>query len=134
VISRLRPAPKRPAFRVSASSLSNSYCKAIVGVFKIRIVLRMRPTKVVLLVSALIGGAMTADAGIPIELARQRFANSKAINLDLEAQTQMATGDLRAAARTIGEALRRSYVVADILYAREVVRVAAQVRIGHSGL
>ena len=94
----------------------------------------MRPTKAVLLVSALIGGAMTADAGIPIELARQRFANSKAINLDLEAQTQMATGDLRAAARTIGEALRRSYVVADILYAREVVRVAAQVRIGHSGL
>jgi len=66
----------------------------------------MRPTKAVLLVSALIGGAMTADAGIPIELARQRFANSKAINLDLEAQTQMTTGDLRAAARTIGEALR----------------------------
>ena len=92
----------------------------------------MRSTKAVLFLSALIGGAMTADADI--ELARQRFANSKAINLDLEAQTQMATGDLRAAARTIGEALRRSYVVADILYAREVVRVAAQVRIGHSGL
>ena len=66
----------------------------------------MRPTKAVLLVSALIGGAMTADAGIPIELARQRFANSKAINLDLEAQTQMITGDLQAAARTIDEALR----------------------------
>jgi len=69
-----------------------------------RIVLGMRSTKALLFLGALIGGAMTADADI--ELARQRFANSKAINLDLEAQTQMITGDLQAAARTIDEALR----------------------------
>jgi tetratricopeptide (TPR) repeat protein len=68
------------------------------------IVLRTRSTKALLFLGAFIGGAMTADADI--ELARQRFANSKAINLEIEAQTQMITGDLQAAARTIDEAFR----------------------------
>ena len=66
----------------------------------------MRFTKAVLLLSALIGGGTAAEAATPIELFRERFANSKAIDLDLEAQTQMGNGDLPAAGQTINEALR----------------------------
>jgi hypothetical protein len=39
----------------------------------------MRFTKAVLLLSALIGGGTAAEAATPIELSRERFANSKAI-------------------------------------------------------
>jgi Tfp pilus assembly protein PilF len=66
----------------------------------------MRFTPVVLLLTTLTGGAMTAEAAAPIELSRERFANSKTIDLDLEAQTQMGNGDLRAAGEIINKALR----------------------------
>jgi hypothetical protein len=91
----------------------------------------MRFTKAVLLLSALIGGRTTAEASAPIQLSRERFANSKAIDLDLEAQTQMAKGDLRAAEQSINEASDRSNIMANVLHACKAVRPTAQLRIGH---
>ena len=66
----------------------------------------MRSTKAMLFLVAAISGSMTAEATNPIRVVRERFANSKAIKLDLEAQEQLAKGDLENAQRTVDLALQ----------------------------
>ena len=58
-------------------------------------------TKAVVLLVAVISGSMTADAATPIRVVRERFANSKAIKLDLEAQDQLQKGDVENAQRSV---------------------------------
>ena len=66
----------------------------------------MRFTKAAMLVVAVISGSMATEAATPIRVVRERFANSKAIKLDLEAQEQIMKGDLQTAERTLNEALQ----------------------------
>jgi len=63
-------------------------------------------TKAVVLLVAVISGSMTADAATPIRVVRERFANSKAIKLDLEAQDQLQKGDVENAQRSVNLALQ----------------------------
>ena len=61
-----------------------------------------------------------------IRVVRERFANSKAIKLDLEAQEQIMKGDLQTAERNCQRgASGRSDIVAHVLHAREVAQPTA---------
>lgn len=66
----------------------------------------MRFTKAIVLLVAVISGSTTANPATPIRVVRERFANSKAIKLDLEAQEQLAKGDVENAERTVNMALQ----------------------------
>jgi len=66
----------------------------------------MKFTKAAMLLVTVISASSTADAGTPIRLARERFANSKAIKLDLESQEQLNKGDVENAQRSVNLALQ----------------------------
>jgi tetratricopeptide (TPR) repeat protein len=66
----------------------------------------MKFAKAAMLLITVISASSTADAGTPIRLARERFANSKAIKLDLESQEQLNKGDVENAQRSVNLALQ----------------------------